>query len=79
MKKKRLTAREREAKIARLRRTNPKKYQAWLRERNKRRYRPGTLIYFGGAMHEVMASGATRVRKDLKPGTPKRMWKARWN
>lgn len=39
----------------------------------------GRLVYFGGAVHEVLPSGKTRVRRDLAPGSPKRLWKPKWS
>lgn len=41
--------------------------------------KPGQLVYFGGAVHEVLRDGhSTRVRRDLVPGSPKHLWKPRW-
>lgn len=41
--------------------------------------KPGTLVYFGGGVHEVLADGyATRFRNDLGPNTPARLWKPKW-
>lgn len=40
------------------------------------RRRPGSLVYFGGAVHEVMSDGHTfQERRDLVPDSPKRWWK----
>ncbi len=41
--------------------------------------KPGTLVYFGGGVHEVLADGhKTRFRPDLIPGSSKRQWKPKW-
>ena len=41
--------------------------------------KPGTLLYFGGAVHEVLSDGRkTREREDLLPDTPQRLWKPKW-
>lgn len=45
----------------------------------RRKRRPGTLLYFGGAVHEVLDDGVTwRERKDLVPGSPKHLWRPKF-
>ena len=42
-------------------------------------YSPGTLLYFGGAVHEVLDDGrTTRVRNELTPGSDPSLWRPKF-
>jgi hypothetical protein len=42
------------------------------------KFTPGSLVYFGGAVHEVLANGSYRERPELVPGSPRRLWKPKY-
>lgn len=45
----------------------------------RKRNAPGALVYFGGAVHEVLKDGYTvRERSDLVPDSPKSAWRPKW-
>ena len=49
------------------------------RSRKPQLREPGSLVYHGGDVHEVLADGVTtRVREDLTPGSPKSRWKPKF-